>query len=107
MMLNCGARASVMKVSAKCPSPDICLIGRNSIPLGLPSAWIGINTYEMPLCLGADGSVRQRQNIIVASQNHEVHTFCPLTTMSSPSRTPRVRRLARSEPALGSEKPWQ
>src|ERR1700751_541976 len=55
-----------------------------------------------------------------------VHTFCPVTTHSSPSRlararppasldrapressgfTARVLTLARSEPASGSEKPW-
>ena len=35
-----------------------------------------------------------------------VHTFWPLTTKWSPSRTARVWRFARSEPALGSEKPW-
>ncbi len=37
----------------------------------------------------------------------EVHTFCPLITISSPSTTPRVSTAARSEPWLGSEKPWQ
>src|SRR3984885_4024873 len=35
-----------------------------------------------------------------------VHTFCPVTTHSSPSRTARVFSDARSEPAPGSEKPW-
>ena len=34
-----------------------------------------------------------------------VQVFCPLTIQSSPSRTAVVRRLARSEPASGSEKP--
>ena len=34
----------------------------------------------------------------------EVHTFCPFTTHSSPSRSARVCRLATSEPAPGSEK---
>jgi hypothetical protein len=32
-----------------------------------------------------------------------VHTFCPFTTKWSPSSTARVRRLARSPPASGSE----
>ena len=36
----------------------------------------------------------------------EVHTFCPLTVHTSPSRTARVDRLARSEPAPGSENSW-
>ena len=35
-----------------------------------------------------------------------VHTFWPLTTHSSPSRTARVARLATSEPAPGSLKSW-
>ena len=34
------------------------------------------------------------------------HTFWPLTTHSSPSRTARVARPARSEPAPGSENSW-
>ena len=37
----------------------------------------------------------------------ELHTFCPVTTHSSPSRTARVANPARSEPAPGSEKSWQ
>ena len=36
----------------------------------------------------------------------EFHTFWPLTTNSSPSRTARVVSPARSEPAPGSEKSW-
>ena len=35
-----------------------------------------------------------------------VHTFWPLMTHSSPSRTAVVFRLARSDPEFGSEKPW-
>jgi hypothetical protein len=36
-----------------------------------------------------------------------VHTFCPVTTHSSPCRvTARVFSEARSEPESGSEKPW-
>ena len=37
----------------------------------------------------------------------DVHTFWPLTTHSSPSRTARVWREARSEPAPGSLNSWQ
>ena len=36
----------------------------------------------------------------------ELHTFCPFTTHSSPSRSARVARLARSEPAPGSLNSW-
>ena len=35
-----------------------------------------------------------------------VHTFCPLITHSSPSRTARVARAATSEPAPGSLNIW-
>ena len=35
-----------------------------------------------------------------------VHTFCPLSTHSSPSRSPRVASDARSEPAPGSLSSW-
>ena len=61
----------------------------------------------MPWCLGASGSVRQRQNIMLAICAPEVHTFWPVITISSPSTTPRVVSEARSDPASGSEKPWQ
>src|SRR5919206_1971 len=36
----------------------------------------------------------------------DVHTFCPVTTQSSPSLTARVFSAARSEPASGSLNPW-
>ncbi len=35
-----------------------------------------------------------------------VHTFCPLTTHSSPSHTAVVLTFARSEPASGSLNSW-
>ena len=41
----------------------------------------------MPLCLGASGSVRTNVSSTSASWAPDVHTFCPLTTKSSPSRT--------------------
>ena len=59
-----------------------------------------------PLCLGASRSVR------ATSMHHfewcasVVHTFCPVTSQSSPSRTAVVLTDARSEPDSGSEKPW-
>jgi hypothetical protein len=56
----------------------------------------------MPLCLGAFGSVRTKVNKTSASWAPDVHTFCQLTTKSSPSNTARVRREARSDPAPGS-----
>ncbi len=36
----------------------------------------------------------------------EVHTFCPFTTHSSPSRTALAWTLARSDPEPGSLKSW-
>ena len=60
----------------------------------------------MPLCLGTSGLVRASRIPKSATWAKEFHTFCPLTTNSSPSRTARVRRLARSDPALGSENSW-
>ena len=56
----------------------------------------------MPLCFGASGLVRTNVRRTSESWAPEVHTFCPLTTKSSPSRTAVVRRPARSEPAPGS-----
>ena len=106
--LNSGARASVMNVSVNPLVPVICRIGRSSNPFDAPSGrCIGTSTYEMPRCFGASGSVRHRQNIMFAICAPEVHTFCPVITTSSPSTTPRVCSPARSDPASGSEKPWQ
>ena len=61
----------------------------------------------MPCCfLGASGSVRTRLKIQSACWPSVVHVFWPLITQSSPSFTALVVSDARSEPALGSEKPW-
>ena len=57
----------------------------------------------MPLCLGASGSVRTRQNIMSAVRAPEVQIFCPLMTHSSPSSSALVESDARSEPEPGSE----
>ena len=56
----------------------------------------------MPLCFGADGSVRTKVSSTSASWAPDVQTFCPLTTKWSPSNTARVFSDARSEPAPGS-----
>ena len=56
--------------------------------------------------LAAPGSVRTRKNPHSATCAMLVQTFWPLMTYESPSRTACVWRLARSLPALGSEKPW-
>ena len=59
----------------------------------------------MPLCFGASGSVRTKVSSTSAWCAPDVHTFCPLTTKWSPSRTARVAAPARSEPAPGSLMP--
>ena len=58
------------------------------------------------MCLGASVSVRATSMHHLAWWAKVVHTFCPVTTQSSPSRTAWVFTDARSEPESGSEKPW-
>ena len=60
----------------------------------------------MPLRFGASTSVRASSRHQSACRAPLAHSFCPLTTKRSPSRRAVVRRLARSEPASGSENPW-
>ena len=57
----------------------------------------------MPSCFFAAGSVRTSANMWVASCASVVQIFWPVMTNSSPSSSARVLRLARSDPALGSE----
>ena len=73
--------------------------------ISIPGASIGQMTQVMPRWRGASGSVRTSSSWNCATCAKLVHTFCPLTTRTSPSTTARVCRLARSEPAFGSEKP--
>ena len=97
--LSRGVRASVKNVSLNSERPVIILIGRTSTP-----GWsIGTSRKVMPLCLGASGSVRARTKIQLALWAMDVQIFWPSITHSSPSRTARVPRLARSDPAPGSE----
>ena len=69
----------------------------------MPGVFISIKIYEIPLCLGASGSVRTKQNIISENCALEVQIFCPFIIKSSPSSTALVWREARSEPDPGSE----
>ena len=92
-------RTSSRKTSLKWLSPVICLSGRTSTP-----GWrIGHQKNEMPRCFGTSQFVRATSIPNSASLPLDVHTFCPLTTHSSPSRSARVCSPARSEPAPGSE----
>ncbi len=76
-------------------------IGRTSTP----GVVMSMSSIEMPACFLTSGSVRTSVKIQSPCWPRVVHVFCPLTIQSSPSRTAVVRRLARSEPASGSEKP--
>ena len=67
---------------------------------------MSMSSIEMPACFFTSGSVRTRVKIQSPCWPSVVQVFWPLTTQSSPSLTALVRRLARSEPASGSEKPW-
>src|ERR687894_275763 len=60
----------------------------------------------MPWWRREPGSVRAKRMAQSAATAPLVHTFWPVITQSSPSRSARVRRLARSEPASGSENSW-
>jgi hypothetical protein len=82
-------------------SPQMSANGRHTTP----GRSVGMISTLMPLCFGASGSVRTNVSSQSASCAPEVHTFWPLTTKWSPSRTARVRSDARSDPALGSLMP--
>ena len=97
-----GTRASEKNTSPNSLAPLICRSGRASTP----GCRMSISSIEMPRCRTLPGSVRTSAKILSPCTALVVHTFCPLTTNSSPSRTPFVASAARSEPAPGSEKPW-
>ena len=67
-----------------------------------PGVSIGQMKYEMPLCLGTFGSVRTMRMPNWAWWAPLDQIFEPLITYSSPSRSARVARLARSDPESGS-----
>ena len=83
--------------------PVIWRRGRTSTP----GACISTTNPVRPRCLGASGSVRQMISPMSENWAPEVQTFCPFTTHSSPSRTARVCREARSDPEDGSLNSWQ
>lgn len=68
----------------------------------MPGLSIGTSRKLMPCCALALRSVRTSRKIQLASEPMVVQVFCPLITHSPFSRRASVRRLARSEPALGS-----
>ncbi len=62
--------------------------------------------YEMPVYFDVSVSVRAMRIPNLATIARDVQIFWPFTMNTSPSRTARVARLARSEPASGSLKSW-
>jgi hypothetical protein len=97
-----GTRAPSRNTSQKWDSPSMVRRGRTSTP-GWSMSRI---SHVMPWWRGPSGSVRTSSSQWSATWARVLHTFWPVTTYSSPSRTARVRSDARSEPASGSEKPW-
>ena len=91
-----------MNSSLNSASPVICTSGR----ISTPSCSMSIRKYVSPRCLGASGLVRASSMHHLDWCANVVHTFWPVTTYSSPSRTARVFSDARSEPDSGSLKPW-
>ena len=96
--LASGTRAPSRKTSLNSAPPVTCLIGRTSTP-----GWrMGNQKNVSPWCLGTSQSERATSSPWVACPAPEVHTFWPVITQSSPSRSARVWTAARSEPAPGS-----
>ena len=95
-------RTSSKNTSLNVWPPVISMIGR----ISMPGRSIGQMKYETPLCFGASGLVRAMRMPNFEKCASDVQIFWPLTTYSSPSRTARVPRLARSEPAPGSLNSW-
>src|ERR1019366_3066102 len=84
---------------------DLPLISR--IGFGrTPGSSMSISRKLIPSCFFTVGSVRTRQKIQSEKCAFDVQILCPLTRKCSPCNTARVDRLARSDPAPGSEYPW-
>ena len=94
-MWPAGTRARSMKTSLNDWWPFIWRSGRTVTP-----GWcMGSTKQVMPRCLGTSRSVRASRIPKSAWNAPVFHTFCPLITHSSPSRSAQVDRPARSEPA--------
>ena len=91
------------KTSLKLAPPVIWRSGR----ISTPGARMSTTKPVRPLCLGRSGSVRAMISPMSLYWAPDVQTFWPLRIHSSPSRSARVCRLARSLPAPGSENSWQ
>ena len=100
--LASGTRTSVKNTSLNPEPPFIWRSGRMSTPGAVKSTM----NIVMPRCFGWSGFVRAMTAPKSESCAPVVHTFWPLRTHSSPSRSARICRLATSEPAPGSENSW-
>ncbi len=98
-----GTRTSVKNTSLNEAPPVIWRSGR----ISMPGARMLTMKPVRPLCLGRSGSVRQMISPMSEYCAPDVHTFWPVMTHSSPSRSALVCSEARSEPAPGSLKSWQ
>src|SRR5262249_18269908 len=98
-----GTRTSLKNTSLNEAPPVIWRSGRTSTP----GACMSTTNPVSPWCLGRSGSVRQMTSPMSLYWAPEVHTFWPVTIHSSPSRSARVWRPARSDPAPGSLNSWQ
>nr|WP_291411680.1 hypothetical protein [Actinophytocola sp.] len=94
-----GTAAPSRNTSQKLVPPVSCRIGRTSTP----DCRMGTRNAVSPRCFGASGSVRTSARPRSANRPLEVQIFCPDSRHPSPSRTPRVRTDARSDPASGSD----
>ena len=95
-----ATRTSSRKTSANLACPVICLSGRMVTPVAARSTM----NIVSPACRGRLASLRASTSPYCEISAPDVHTFWPVIVQASPSRTARVRRPARSEPAPGSEK---
>ena len=97
-----GMRTSVKKTSLNSASPVIWKRGRTSTP----GAFMSTRKAVIPWCLGTSGFVRATINPNAEMCASVVHTFCPFSSHSSPSRSALVDSPATSDPAPGSLKSW-
>ena len=96
-----GTVTSVKKTSL---NPAFRVISTNGL-ISIPGVSIGINIKLIPECFGACGSVLTKQNIICEYCAVLVQIFCPFMTQLPSLSSPLVCKLAKSEPAFGSEYP--
>ena len=98
-----ATRASLKNTSLNSASPVICT-QRPHLDAGL--LHVDDEVREAPVLRDVGVGAARGASPTSARCASVVHTFWPLTTHSSPSRTARVARPATSEPAPGSLNSW-